>query len=107
MNEGKVFIDNMLAVMLDQNLSEAELSLSAGLNRRAVTDLREGRVKSPKLSTVFAISKALNKDPGVMMGIGNRHKVRDDLAKYLSQYPEEQQQRLLAAMRVADSGDQE
>lgn len=77
----------------------ATLSRAAGLNARAVTDLLEGRVQSPKLSTVFAIAKALGLDPGEMMGLGSRSKVRADLVAYLSQYSEEDQARILAGLR--------
>lgn len=100
MDEGQIFIENMLAAMRDQGMTEAELSKKSGLNRRAVTDLREGRVKSPKLSTVFSIAQALNLDPGEMMGLGPRSHVQADLAEYLAQYDKEGQQQILQALRA-------
>ena len=77
----------------------ATLSRSAGMNPRAVTDLLEGRVQSPKISTVFAIARALSLDPGEMMGLGPRQNVQAELAAYLSQYSEEDQARILAGLR--------
>lgn len=95
MTEGETFQKNLLAALEISGMSEAELSLKAGLNRRAVTDLREGRVRSPKLSTVFALSKALGRDPAEMMGLGSRLRVRSDLAEFLSEFDEADQERFL------------
>ncbi len=81
-------------------MSEAELSVKAGLNRRAVTDIREGRVRSPKLSTVFALARALGRDPGEMMGLGKRPRIRAGLADLLSQYDEDGQEQLEAAIQA-------
>lgn len=100
MDESAKFRENLLIALRESGLNEAELSVKAGLNRRAVTDIREQRVRSPKLSTVFALAKALNRDPGEMMGLGPRPKVQKDLADFLSQYDEADQQQLLAAIRA-------
>ena len=100
MDENDHFRRNLIAAMKEQGLKEAELSVKAGLNRRAVTDIREERTRSPKLSTVFALAKALDLDPGEMMGLGARYKVKSDLAQYLSQYDEDGQGRLLDAIRL-------
>lgn len=96
--ESEIFRANLLRVMAEQNLTEAELSRAANLNPRAVTDIREGRVGSPKLSTVFALSRALRVDPGELLGLGKRHMLIDDLAEFLGQYGPEDQARLLAAL---------
>tara|TARA_R110000744_G_scaffold254726_1_gene370287 strand:+ start:1774 stop:2094 length:321 start_codon:yes stop_codon:yes gene_type:complete len=98
MNEGEIFIKNLVAALEEDDLNEAELSRRAGLNRRAVTDLREGRVQSPKLSTVFKLAKALNRDPGEMMGLGARPKISTKVADYLSQFDEDSQEQLLNAV---------
>ena len=98
MDENAAFRQNLLAAIAAAGMSEAELSVKAGLNRRAVTDIRENRVRSPKLSTVFALSRALGKDPGEMMGLGARPKIRADLADLLAQYGEEDQARLQSAI---------
>lgn len=81
-------------------MNAAELSRAAGMNDRAVKDIEEGRALSPKLSTVFALAKALGVDPGELVGLGPRPKIRGDLAAYLSQYSEEDQERLLVAIQA-------
>ena len=98
MTEGEIFLRNLLVKLDQSGMTEAELSVKANLNRRAVTDLREGRVRSPKLSTVFALSRALGEDPGEMMGLGPRLKVQQELARYLEQYPEDVQRQMLHAL---------
>ncbi|WP_370312504.1 helix-turn-helix domain-containing protein [Sagittula sp.] len=98
MTEGEIFLRNLLVKLEQSGMTEAELSVKAKLNRRAVTDLREGRVRSPKLSTVFALSRALGEDPGEMMGLGPRLKVQQELARYLEQYPEDVQRQMLHAL---------
>lgn len=98
MDEGEIFIRNLIEAQKKSGLKEAELSLKAGLNRRAVTDLREGRVASPKISTVFKLAKALNLDPAEMMGLGSRVKIQAELADFLSQYEPKDQERFLVAL---------
>ena len=98
MDESDVFRANLLRLMKDQGLSEAELSKLAGLNPRGVTDIREGRTKSPKLSTVIALAKALKADPAEMIGLGRRYNLLDDLADFLSQYDRDEQSRFLDAL---------
>ncbi|OOY15094.1 helix-turn-helix transcriptional regulator [Thioclava sp. DLFJ4-1] len=100
MDEGEIFRRNMLRVMKELDLNEAQLSKKAGLNARAVTDIRERRVASPKLSTVFALCKALNRDPGEMLGIGKRHNLRPELAEFLEKLSAEEQSRFLAALEA-------
>jgi len=100
MSETDIFISNLVEAIAHSEWTDASLSVAAGLNRRAVTDLREGRVRSPKLSTVFALARALNRDPGEMMGIGRRHQIQDDLAEYLGQYSQSEQERILAALAL-------
>lgn len=94
----EIFKRNLLRVMAEQGLAAAQLSRMAGLNLRAVKDIEEGRVMSPKLSTVFALSKALNRDPGEMMGLGPRHRINEALAAFLSRYDEADQERFLSAL---------
>lgn len=98
MDQSEIFRANLLAAMADAGLTEAELSVAAGLNRRAVTDIRERRTLSPKISTVFALAKALHRDPGELLGIGARYKLNDQLAAFLEQYGEADQERFLAAL---------
>lgn len=98
MNASETFITNLLRVMQERGLKPATLSKMAGLNARAVKDMEEGRVRSPKLSTVFALAEALDLDPGEMMGLGPRPKIQRELAGYLSQYSAEEQEQLLSAL---------
>lgn len=103
MDEGAFFIESLKQALRESGLSEAELSVKAGLNRRAVTDLREGRVQSPKISTVFRLANALNLDPGEMMGLGKRPDVNEELARFLEAYPKEEQLRFLAVLQAVKS----
>lgn len=98
MDVDETFRKNLLTIRQAKGLGAAELSRSAGLNIRAVKDIEEGRAISPKISTVFAIAKALGEDPGEMMGLGPRFNLQADLAQFLSQYSEEEQRRLVAAL---------
>lgn len=98
MEVDEVFRANLLALMEKRGLTEAALSKKAGLNARAVTDIREMRTKSPKLSTVFRLAEALNADPAEMMGLGSRHKLNADLAAFLGQFDEADQSRFLGAL---------
>lgn len=98
MNENGTFRENMLRALVESGMTEATLSVKAGLNRRAITDIREGRVVSPRISTVFAIARALDKDPSELMGLGARYRLNDELARFLSAYSEEDQSRFLAAL---------
>lgn len=100
MKEAEIFRRNLLAAMQDQGLTAAGLSRKAGLNPRAVKDIEENRVASHRLSTVFALAEALNLDPGEMLGLGPRDKIQRELARYLSQFDEDEQEGLLAALRL-------
>lgn len=100
MNESETFRRNLKAVRTERGLSAAELSRKAGLNARAVTDIEDGRALSPKLATVFAIARALNVDPGEMIGLGPRLSLDQELAAFLSAYSEEEQARFLAVLRA-------
>lgn len=98
MEESAIFVSNLLRIMEERGIKAATLSTMAGLNRRAVTDIAEGRVKSPKLSTVFALSRALGEDPGEMMGLGPRLTLRAELVEFLQRYNEDEQAQLLTAL---------
>ncbi|WP_134077389.1 helix-turn-helix domain-containing protein [Rhodovulum visakhapatnamense] len=99
MDENETFRSNLLTALRESGMTEAELSRRAGLNRRAVTDIKECRVVSPKLSTVFALSAALGRDPGEMMGLGRRPQLRESLTSLLSEYDEDAQAQLETAIR--------
>ena len=98
MTESEKFRESLLRLMVERGFSAAELSRRAHLNLRAVKDIEERKVQSPKLSTVFALANALGADPAEMMGLGARGHLAPALAKYLSRYPERDQERLLSAL---------
>lgn len=98
MNENEVFQRNLLRTMKEKGLNAAELSKKAGLNPRAVKDIEETRAQSPRLSTVFKLAAALGADVGEMVGLGPRPTINAELARYLSQYSDDEQKRILVAL---------
>jgi len=98
MNQDESFRTNLLRLMAEKGMNAAELSRRAGLNARAVKDIEERRTISPKVSTVFALAKALGADPGEMLGLGPRIDLAPSLAQYLSQYDVSDQERILQAL---------
>lgn len=100
MDQNTRFRQKLLDAMKEQGLKAAALSKMAGLNPRAVKDIEENRVVSPKISTVFALAKALNCDPGQMLGLSSHKQIRADLVDYLSQYSADDQAQLLSALRI-------
>lgn len=98
MDASVAFRENLLRIMGERKLRAAELSRRAGLNPRAVKDIEEGRAVSPKLSTVIALAEALGEDAAEMMGLGARVSLKPELARFLSQYDESEQERILAAL---------
>lgn len=98
MDQNETFRENLLAALAESGMTEAELSIKAGLNRRAVTDIRERRTVSPKISTVFALAQALHRDPGELLGIGQRYQLDRRLAEFLEQFGPEDQARFLDAL---------
>lgn len=98
MNESETFRDNLLRMMAAKGLRAAELSKRAGLNPRAVKDIEERQAISPKLSTVFALAKALDVDPGELIGLGPRPVLSRELLEFLSAYDPGEQERLLQAL---------
>jgi len=98
MDESEIFRLNLLRLMAEKGLKAAELSKRAKLNARMVKDIEERRVASPKLSTVFALAKALGADPAEMVGLGPRTRLAPALEAYLAQYDQSEQERLLQAL---------
>ena len=98
MDVSETFRSNLLAAMRERDMTAAGLSKAAGLNVRAVKDIEERKTASPKLSTVFALARALNADPAELMGLRPRYQLKADLVAFLSQYDEADQERLLQAL---------
>lgn len=99
MTESEIFRSNLERLRNEQGLKAAELSKKAGLNRRAVTDIEDGRVKSPKLETVIKLAKALQQDPGTMIGMAPWQEVSPKLADFLGRYDQDAQEQLLTALQ--------
>jgi transcriptional regulator with XRE-family HTH domain len=100
MDESETFRANLLRLMAEKGFKAAELSKRAKLNPRAVKDIEEHRVTSPKLSTVFALARALGSDPAEMMGLGPRSRLAPALEAFLAQYDQSEQARILQALSV-------
>ena len=98
MDESDAFRRNLARIIQERRLKPAQVSVAAGLNRRAVTDLLENRAASPKLSTAYAIAKALNEDLGEMMGLGHSVRLVPELAQLLEQYGPDEQAQLAKAL---------
>lgn len=98
MTESEEFRNNLLRLMAEKGLKAAELSRMAGLNPRAVKDIEEQRVTSPKLSTVIALARALQADPAQMMGLRPLADLRPELLSFLARYDVVEQEQLLLAL---------
>lgn len=98
MYDNEIFRRNLVRLRKEAGISAAELSRKAELNARAVKDIEEARAQSPKLSTAFALAKALGVDAGELIGLGPRPRLRADLVQFLSQYDEAEQERILQAL---------
>lgn len=86
------------AEMKAQGLNPASLSKLAGMNRRAVTDLLEGRAQSPKLSTAHALAKALGVALDELTGERPQVSVAPKMLELLSRYDPAEQEQLAAAI---------
>lgn len=88
-----------LKVEMDaQGMNPASLSIAAKMNRRAVTDLLEGRAQSPKLSTAFSLAEALGKTLDELTGVRPQVSIAPRLAELLSRYDQAEQEQLAAAI---------
>jgi transcriptional regulator with XRE-family HTH domain len=94
------FIANLLAILEARGIPEARLSVDAGLNRRFVTDLREGKVRSPKLSNAYMLAEVLDLDLRDIIAGRDRKAVNADLADLLASYTPEAQDQIVSAVRI-------
>lgn len=81
-----------------QGFSAAGLSRKAGLNPRAVTDILDGRIDSPRVQTVIALEHALDTPAGTLLGL-DRSMIMDELFELLSGLDKATQQRLLDTLQ--------
>lgn len=103
MNMGEIFRQRIREEMARQDLTPAGLSVMAGLNRRAISDILEREGLSPKASTCFAIADALGVNLLYLFGKGPRHQLSLRVQEFLAEYPEEDQLRFLAAVQALNS----
>jgi len=96
----ETFRRNLRAAREARGLNPDQLAKLAGLNRRAVRDIEEHRSLSPKLSTAFALAEALGMDPGELLGLGRRPRLKAEVVAFLEQYDEADQARFLAALEA-------
>ena len=89
---------NLIRIMAEKGMNPAQLSVAAGMNRRMVTDLLEGRAASPKLSTVANLARALACDMCELIGLGPKIDLAPRLAALLRQYDEAAQEQLATAL---------
>lgn len=98
MNVNEIFRLRLKAEMDAQGSNPANLSVKADMNRRAVTDLLEGRAQSPRLSTAYALAKALGLTLDQMTGDAPQRSITPRLLDLLSQYDEAEQEQLAEAI---------
>ncbi|MFG6083813.1 helix-turn-helix domain-containing protein [Paracoccus litorisediminis] len=104
MDVNQTFRFRLEAEMKAQGLNPASLSIRANMNRRAVQDLLEGRAQSPKLSTAYALAKALSVSLDVLTGDAPQKAIAPKLLALLSQYDQAEQERLAEAILTLPRG---
>ncbi len=62
------FSENLKTLMESKGFHAAGLSLAAGLNRRAVSDIFDGASKNPRMQTVQALARALGVSVNRLLG---------------------------------------
>ena len=92
------FRNRLSHYMTEAGMNAAQLSRRAGLNARAVTDIQQGRIKSPRVQTVMALEAALGLSPGTLLGFGPAT-VSTELQALLHELDEATQQQLLVTLR--------
>ena len=98
MDVNEEFRLRLKAEMESQGFNPASLSLAANMNRRAVTDLLEGRAQSPKLSTAHALAAALGVGLDQLTGRAPQISVAPRMAELLALYGPDEQERLAEAI---------
>ncbi|MGX0877534.1 transcriptional regulator with XRE-family HTH domain [Roseovarius sp. MBR-154] len=94
----EAFQKRLTHYMNEAGMNAAQLSRRAGLNARAVTDIQQGRIKSPRVQTVMALEAALGVNPGTLLGFAPAT-VSTELQALLHELDEATQQQLLATLR--------
>lgn len=94
------FRRNLAALRRERGLDAANLSLRAGLNRRAVTDIESGASKNPTLATCAGLAAALGVPLAQMIGEAPRAALAQELDAFLGQYSEDEQRTILRAIQA-------
>lgn len=98
MDVNEIFRLRLRAEMTEKGMNAASLSLKAGMNRRAVTDLLEGKAQSPKLSTAYALAEALGVSLDDLTGFPPKAVMVQRLMDLISQYDPDEQEQLATAI---------
>lgn len=98
MDVNETFRLKLQVIMAEKGLKAPEIARLAGVNRRMVYDIIEGRSQSPKIETIFKIADALKVHPGELLGFGPQMPLHPRLAELLQQYPIDDQERLASAL---------
>ena len=104
MDVNDIFRMRLKAEMQAQGYNPASLSLKAGLNRRAVTDILGARSRSPSLSTIHALATALGIGLDELTGLRPQVSIAPLLAELLGQYSEAEQEQLAKAIAALPRG---
>lgn len=98
--DAEVFRSNLLAEMKRQGLDKASLSKKASMNPRAVSDIQDGKSKSPRLFTAIKLARVLNVSVYDLLGIPTKDGIILELEKYLSEKTEDEQARILSGIQT-------
>lgn len=99
MDISDTFREKLKHIRMEKGLDAANLSLAAGLNRRAVTDIETGASKSPTLRTASRLADALGVSLLELTSGESRSDITCEWRNFLSRYDEEDQRKLLAALQ--------
>lgn len=100
MNVDDRFRTRLKEEMEAQGFNPASLSVRAGLNRRAVTDILSGAALSPRISTAFKLAKALNLSLDELLSGRRPVTIAPGLAELLANYDIAQQERIADVIRI-------
>lgn len=98
MEVNEVFRLRLKAEMEARGYNPSSLSKRANMNKRAVTDILEGRSESPKLSTAHALADALEVGLDELVGFRPQVSLAPRLAELLAQYDQAEQEQLAEAI---------
>ncbi|MHA3913874.1 helix-turn-helix domain-containing protein [Halovulum sp. GXIMD14793] len=86
---------NFVMFRQQSGMNAAELSIKAGLNRRAVQDYEEGSSQSPKLSTIYKLTNALGISIDELIAGRRRTELNHELQQWLESLSQAQAEGLM------------